>query len=126
LEAFSRAKRICQNRNDELGLAHFNEKIALVHRSHGQIEIAIQSFEEALTYYERHRVADRIAFVLTGLGELKYKIGQLQEALDYLGRALHIYRRLGAGRQAELLAREIAALEATLAEKEKRKERRVD
>jgi tetratricopeptide (TPR) repeat protein len=114
LEAFSRAKEICQNQNDELGLAHFNEKLALVYRSHGQLETAIQSFEEASTYYERHRVADRLAFVLTGLGELKYKIGQPQEALDYLGRALKIYRNLGARGPAELVAAEINGIEASL------------
>jgi hypothetical protein len=48
------------------------------------------------------------------LGELQYKIGQPQEALDYLGRALHIYKRLGAGKEAELIAAEISAIEATL------------
>ena len=113
LKAFNRAKKICQNKNDELGLAHFNEQIALVYRGHSEFEPAIQSFEQALTYYERNRVADRIAFVLTGLGELQYKTGQPQEALDYLGRALHIYKRLGAGKLAELIAVEIAAIEAT-------------
>ena len=119
LEAFSRAKKICQNQNDELGLAHFNEKIALVYRSHGQFETAIHSFEQALTYYEQNRVADRIAFVLSGLGELKYKIGHAKEALDYLGRALHIYKRLGAGKPAELIAAEIAAIKATSEDEEK-------
>ena len=48
------------------------------------------------------------------MGELHYKTGQPQEALDYLGRALHIYKRLGAGKLAELIAVEIAAIEATL------------
>lgn len=119
LEAFSRAKKICQNQNDELGLAHFNEKIAMVYRSHGQFETAIQSFEEALTYYEQHRVADRIAFVLSGLGELKHKMGQAKEGLDYLGRALHIYKRLGAGKPVELIEGQIAAIETALEDGEK-------
>jgi tetratricopeptide (TPR) repeat protein len=114
LKAFNRAKKICQNKNDELGLAHFNEKIALVYRGHSEFEPAIQSFEQALTYYERNRVADRIAFVLTGLGELQYKIAQPRKALDYLGRALQIYKRLGAVKPAELLTAEIAAIEARL------------
>ena len=119
LEAFSRAKKICQNQNDELGLAHFNEKIALVYRSHGQCDTAIQSFEEALKYYEQNRVADRLAFVLTGLGELKYKMAQAKEALDYLGRAFHIYKRLGAGKPAQLIAAEIVAIEAAMEHGEK-------
>ena len=119
LKVFSRAKKICQNQNDELGLAHFNEKIALVYRSHGQFETALESFEEALKYYEEKRVADRLAFVLTGMGELKYKMAQAKEALSYLSRAFHIYRRLGASKPAELVAAEIIAIEAALAEEEK-------
>ena len=80
---------------------------------------AIQSFEEALTYYEQHRVADRIAFVLSGLGELKHKMGQAKEGLDYLGRALHIYKRLGAGKPVELIEGQIAAIETALEDGEK-------
>ena len=119
LQAFGRAKKICEKQNDELGLAHFNEKIALVYRSHDQFETAIQSFEEALTYYENHRVADRIAFVLSGLGELKHKMGQTREALDCLGRALQLYKRLGAGKPAELIEAQIAAIEAAWEEEDK-------
>ena len=119
MEAFGRAKKICENQNDELGIAHFNEKIALVCRSHGQFETAILSFEEALRYYEQNRIADRIAFVLSGLGELKHKMGQSREALDYLRRALQIYERLGAGKPAALVAAEINVIQATLEYDEK-------
>jgi tetratricopeptide (TPR) repeat protein len=119
MEAFARARLICQNHGDEVGTAHFSERMALVHRQQENFGLAIECFQQALSYYEQHRVADRLAFVLTGLGELQYKIGQPQEALDYLSRALHIYKRLGAGKPVELLAAEIAAIQATL-EHEKR------
>jgi len=114
MEAFARARLICQNYGDEVGTAHFSERMALVHRQQDNFGLAIECFQQALSYYEQHRVADRLAFVLTGLGELQYKMGQPQEALDYLGRALHIYKRLGAGKLAELIAAEIAGIKATL------------
>ena len=119
MEAFARARDICHNHNDQLGTAHFNERMALVHRQQENIDLAIECFKHALSYYEAHRVADRLAFVLSGLGELQYKKGESKEALDYLGRALHIYRRLGAGKPAELVAAEIAAIKATLEDEEK-------
>jgi len=118
VEAFSRARDICQIHNDQLGTAHFNERMALVHRQEENIDLAIESFKQALSYYEAHRVADRLAFVLSGLGELKHKMAQPKEALDYLGRALQIYKRLGAAKPAELIAAEIAAIKATLKHEE--------
>jgi tetratricopeptide (TPR) repeat protein len=120
MEAFARARDICQTNEDQLGVAHFSERMALVHRHQENFELAVECFQEALKYYEQHRVADRLAFVLSGLGELRYKMGQPKEALDYLGRALDIYRRLGAGKPADLIAGEIAAVEATLEDEEKR------
>jgi tetratricopeptide (TPR) repeat protein len=119
MEAFARARSICENHGDEIGTAHFTERMALVHRQQENFGLAIECFQQALSYYEQHRVPDRLAFVLTGLGELHYKTGQPQEALDYLNRALHIYRRLGAGELAELIAAEILAIEAKLQEKDK-------
>ena len=114
LEAFSRAKDICQTHNDQLGSAHFNERMALIYRNQEEFELAIARFEEALGYYEQHRVVDRLAFVLTGLGELQYKVGQPQKALKCLSQALNLYQKLGARRPAELVSAEIAAIEETL------------
>ena len=114
LETFNRAKDICQTHNDQLGTAHFNERMALVHRDQEDFEPAIERFEEALRYYEQHRIADRLAFVLTGLGELQYKVGQPRKALEWLSQALHIYQKLGAKKPAELVSREIAGIEAAL------------
>ncbi len=119
LEAFSRAKEICETYNDPLGAAHFDERMALVYRNQEKFELAIEKFQEALRYYEQHRVVDRLAFVLTGLGELHYKIGQPKKALECLGQALSLYQKLGARKPAELVAVEIAAIEAAL-EDEKR------
>ncbi len=115
LEAFSRARDICQAHNDQLGAAHFNEKLALTYRNQEKFDLAIESFEQSLRYYENHHVADRLAFVLSGLGELHYKVGQPRGALKCLSRALQIYQKLGARRPAELVAREVAAIEAVLA-----------
>jgi tetratricopeptide (TPR) repeat protein len=120
LEAFSRAKDICQAHNDQLGEAHFNERMAFVYRDQDEFELAIERFEEALGYYEQHRVADRLAFVLTGLGELHYKAGQPKKALKCLGLALTIYQKMGAQKPAELVSREIAAIEVTLKDEKKR------
>ncbi len=114
LDAFSKAGDICQGHNDHLGAAHFNERMALVYRNQEEFELAIERFEEALNYYKENRVADRLAFVLTGLGELKYKVGQPKKALKCLSQALRIYQKLGAKRPAELVAAEVAAIEAAL------------
>ena len=114
LEAFSKARDICQIHNDQLGAAHFNERMAMVYRSQEESELAIARFEEALGYYEQHRVVDRLGFVLTGLGELQYKIGHPKKALKYLSQALNLYQKLGARKPAELVAAEVAAIEATL------------
>jgi tetratricopeptide (TPR) repeat protein len=119
MKAFARAREICQGHNDQLGTAHFSERMALVYNHQENFERAVECFREALTYYEEHRVADRLAFVLSGLGDLEQKMGQSKEALAYLGRALQIYNRLGAGRPAELVAAEMAAIEATLEDGEK-------
>ena len=119
LEAFSRARDICQAHQDQLGEAHFNERMALVYRDQDEFELAIESFQKALAYYEQHRVADRLAFVVTGLGELQYKVGQPQKALECLRQALNLYQKLGARKPAELVAAEIAALEAALEDKKK-------
>ena len=119
MKAFAKAREICQGHNDQLGTAHFSERMALVYNHQENYERAVECFQEALTYYEEHRVADRLAFVLSGLGDLQQKMGQSKEALTYLGRALQIYERLGAGRPAELVAAEIAAIEATLEDEEK-------
>lgn len=119
LEAFKKARDICESHNDKLGIAHFSERMALVYRSQEELMLAIDNFEEALGYYRQHRVADRLAFVLTGLGELQHKIGKPQEALECLRQALNIYQKLGARKPAELVAVEIAAMEANL-EKDKR------
>jgi len=116
LDVFSRARDICQNHNDQLGTAHFNERMALVYRDQGEFQLAIQSFEESLRCYEEHRVADRLAFALVGLGELQYTLGRSQKAMKCLGQALQIYQKLGARRPAELVARELAAIEAALAD----------
>ena len=114
LEAFGKAKEICMSHNDQLGVAHFNEKMALVYRDQEEFELGIQKFEEAFGYYEQHRVADRLAFVLTGLGDLRYKVGEPRKALECLRQALNIYKRLGAQKPAELVAAEIAAIESNL------------
>jgi len=119
MEAFSRARLISQNHGDEVGAAHFSERMALVHRQQENFGLAIEFFQQALSYYEQNRVADRLAFVLSGLGELKHKMAQPKEALDYLGRALQIYKRLGAGKPAELVAAEIAGIKAALEHEEK-------
>ena len=116
LEAFSRARDICQAHHDHLGEAHFNERMALVYRDQDEFELALESFREALTYYEQHRVADRLAFVLSGLGELQYKVGQSKKAMESLSQALSLYRKLGARTPAELVAAEIAVIEAALEE----------
>jgi tetratricopeptide (TPR) repeat protein len=116
LKAFSRAKDICQAHNDELGVAHFNERMALAYRGKKEFELAIDRFEDAIRYYEQHRVADRLAFVLTGQGELQYKLGQPKKALKSLSQALQIYQKLGARKPAELVAREVVAIEASLAD----------
>ena len=120
LEAFSRARDICQAHQDQLGEAHFNERMALVYRDQDEFELAIESFQEAFTYYEQHRVADRLAFVITGLGELQYKVGQPQKALEWLSQALNLYQKLGARTPAELVAAEIAAIEAALEDEKKK------
>ncbi len=124
LVAFSRAKDICQTHNDQLGTAHFNERMALVYRDQDEFERAIESFEEALSYYEQHRVADRLAFVLAGLGELQYKVGQPHKALKCLSQAVHLYQKLGARRPAEIVEAEITAIEATLEDKNKSRDPR--
>jgi tetratricopeptide (TPR) repeat protein len=90
-----------------------------VYRDQDEFKLAIDSFQEALTYYEQHRVADRLAFVLSGLGELQYKVGQPKKALERLGQALNLYQKLGARKPAELVAAEIAAIEANLEEQKK-------
>jgi len=115
LEAFGKAKDICLTHNDQLGEAHFNERMALTYRNQDKAELAMESFEQAQKYYEQHRVPDRLAFVLSGLGEMHYKVGQPQEALNCLSKALQIYQKLGARRPAELVAREVTAIEASLA-----------
>jgi tetratricopeptide (TPR) repeat protein len=119
LEAFSRARDICQAHQDQLGEAHFNERMALVYRDQDEFELAIESFQEAFTYYEQHRVADRLAFVITGLGELQYKVGQPKKALEWLSQALNLYQKLGARAPAELVAAEIAAIEVALEDEKK-------
>lgn len=124
LEAFSRAKEICQTHNDQLGVAHFNERMALVYRDQEEFDLAIEKFEDASGYYEQHRVADRLAFVLTGLGELQYKVGQPKKGLKWLNQALRIYQKLGARTPAELVAAEIAAIEAALEEEKKSVDKR--
>ncbi len=124
LEAFSRARDICQAHQDQLGEAHFNERMAVVYRNQEEFELAIEKFEEALGYYEQHRVADRLAFVLTGLGELQYKVGKPQKGLKWLRQALRIYQKLGARTPAELVAAEIAAIEAALEDEKKSVDKR--
>jgi tetratricopeptide (TPR) repeat protein len=124
LEAFSRARDVCQAHQDQLGEAHFNERMALVYRDQDEFELAIESFQEALTYYEQRRVADRLAFVLSGLGELQYKVGQPSKGLKCLSQALRIYRKLGARTPAELVAAEIAAIEAALGDEKKSVDKR--
>ena len=119
LEAFSKARDICLSYDDQLGVAHFSERMALVHRRQENFDLATESFQQALLYYERHRVAERIAFVLTGLGELAYNRGQYEKGLESLGRALQIYQKLGAKTPAELVAAEMALIEAALADEEK-------
>ena len=124
LEAFSRAKDICQSHNDQLGMAHFNEKMALVYRDQEEFELAVERFEDALKYYEQYRVADRLAFVITGLGELQYKVGQPKKALECLSQALNLYQKLGARRPVELVTAEIAAIEAALEDEKKSVDKR--
>ncbi|MGI9568424.1 MAG: tetratricopeptide repeat protein, partial [Desulfobulbia bacterium] len=118
------ARDICQAHQDQLGEAHFNERMALVYREQDEFELAIEGFQEAFTYYEQHRVADRLAFVLTGLGELQYKAGQPKKALERLSQALNLYQKLGARTPAELVAAEITAIEAALEEEKKSVDKR--
>ncbi len=98
--------------------------MALVYRDQDEFELAIESFQEALTYYEQRRVADRLAFVLSGLGELQYKVGQPSKGLKWLSQALRIYQKLGARTPAELVAAEIAAIEAALEDEKKSVDKR--
>jgi tetratricopeptide (TPR) repeat protein len=124
LESFNGAKDICQSHNDQLGIAHFNEKMALVYRDQEEFELAVERFEDALKYYEQHRVADRLAFVLTGLGELQYKAGQPKKALERLSQALNLYQKLGARTPVVLVTAEIAAIEAALEDEKKSVDKR--
>ena len=124
LNAFREARDICNTHNDQLGAAHFSERMALVYRNQEEFGLAIETFEEALAYYEKHRVTDRLAFVLTGLGELEYKVGQPEKALKFLSQALRIYRKIGAHRPAELVAAEVAAIEAALKDEKKSVDKR--
>jgi tetratricopeptide (TPR) repeat protein len=124
LQAFQRGRDICRNHSDDLGAAHFTERMALVYRSQELLEQAMSSFQEAITYYEVHRVPDRLAFVLTGLGDLYNRMDKPQAALDYLARALDIYQKLGARKPAELLTAEIAAIEGALANQEQSSDKR--
>ena len=124
MKAFARAREICQGHSDQLGTAYFSERMALVYNHQENFEQAIECFQEALTYYEQYRVADRLAFVLSGLGELQNKMGQPEEALEYLRRALHIYNKLGARGPAELVAETVAAIEAASQEEKKSVDKR--
>ncbi|MGE5311749.1 MAG: tetratricopeptide repeat protein, partial [Nitrospirota bacterium] len=122
LEAFRKGLDICRAHHDRLGIAHFSERLGLVHRSLNDFDAAMACFREALTFFERHRVADRVAFVLAGIGDLHYKTGRPRDALDYLGRALAIYRRLGARTPADLISAQITALDEMLGEEKKHEE----
>jgi tetratricopeptide (TPR) repeat protein len=98
--------------------------MALVYRDQEKFELAIERFEAALNYYEQHRVADRLAFVLTGLGELQYKAGQPKKALERLSQALNLYQKLGARTPVDLVTAEIAAIEAALEDEKKSVDKR--
>jgi hypothetical protein len=58
------------------------------------------------------------------LGELQYEVGQPSKGLKCLSQALRIYRKLGARTPAELVAAEIAAIEAALGDEKKSVDKR--
>jgi tetratricopeptide (TPR) repeat protein len=124
LEAFRKGLAICRAHHDQLGIAHFSERLGLVYRSLNDLDAAMACFQEALTFFEQNRVADRLAFLLAGIGDVRQKAGRSEEALDYLGRARGLYRRLGARPQADLIAAQITAIEEMLGEEKKREEPR--
>ncbi|MCB0031318.1 MAG: tetratricopeptide repeat protein, partial [Anaerolineales bacterium] len=72
---------------NSLGTLHFNLD---------RLEEAHDAFREAARRYERlPGQTTRSALVLTNLGQLSLKLGQLPAALDYLQRAATIWRQYG-------------------------------
>jgi CHAT domain-containing protein/predicted negative regulator of RcsB-dependent stress response len=86
LEHYQRALALRLKRNNRGGAALMLHRIGLLHASAGQLQTALERYEEALKIQQtlgNIKAAD----TLTSIGEIYYRLGDRQKALDYLGQS---------------------------------------
>ncbi|MEO1349254.1 MAG: tetratricopeptide repeat protein [Cyanobacteria bacterium J06635_15] len=89
---------------DALGLEAFRIfELGLDLRSAGQIEAALQAWQQSLALYQILEAPQGIAYSLSNLGVAYGALGQNQQAIVYYSQALEIVRELG-DRPNELIA----------------------
>ncbi|MCP4448628.1 MAG: tetratricopeptide repeat protein [Myxococcales bacterium] len=78
--------------DQELVLANVLSNIAIVHEHKGQWEDAMERFEQAIALHELKLGPDHssTAYLLTGLGESNFNLGNYSEAASILRRAIKL------------------------------------
>lgn len=86
LEHYERALLLRRKRNNQGGSALMLQRIGLLRASAGEFQSALAQFEEALKI-QRTLGNIKAADTLTSIGEIYYRLGEGQKALDYLGQS---------------------------------------
>ncbi len=103
LKPYKIALDICEEFEDEIGVAILSEKIVYVYKETREPEKALPYLYRALEVAEKYGDAHRAARMLTGIGDVYKHQGKTEAAIEAYELAAKIYRGLGSREQEELL-----------------------
>ncbi|MBS1560979.1 MAG: tetratricopeptide repeat protein [Bacteroidetes bacterium] len=92
---FQRAFALCEQLDDQEGVARVLSNIGSVYVCTGDVTMAIEHYDRALALHERLGNRSGAAVVMGNLGKLSTDTGDYTAAVEYFRRALAIHEELG-------------------------------
>ena len=75
-----------------LGEASLLDSLGNVYYSLGEVQKALESYNQALSLFQAEKQPSREAITRNNIGDVYFKLGKIQEALDFYNQALEIQR----------------------------------
>ncbi len=97
LKCFGRCAEICRERGNDAALAEINGFMATAHRKMGELERAMELHQEQELLGQRCSDPNQVAAGCAGQGVLWEENEDWEPAVEFLARAVKMYRELGNG-----------------------------
>ncbi|MFN4131666.1 MAG: tetratricopeptide repeat protein [Caldimicrobium sp.] len=111
LKAYKACLDICENFEDELSTAIIAEKIVFTYKEMEEYEKMLPYLYRILEIAEKYRDPHRAGRALTGIGDVYFRLGKIEEAKEAYTLALKIFKGIGALEQTRLLEEHLNFLE---------------